>query len=439
MFESSIKVMSNLVDRLDTERVAVIGLGYVGLPLAVRLAESFAGVVGYDLAVDRIEQLNHGFDHTHEVDNARLVASGLTSSSDPADLADATFYIVAVPTPITDEKRPDLRPLELACKTVGPHLRPGDVVVFESTVYPGLTEEFCGPLLEEHSGLMAGRDFNLGYSPERINPGDKLNRLETIVKPVSADTPAALDRVAALYERLVDAGIYRCSSIKVAEMAKVMENTQRDLNIALMNELSVICQKIGISTNEVIDAASTKWNFMQFRPGLVGGHCIGVDPYYLAALSERVGHHPEVILAGRRLNDAMPERVAALMIQRLALRGGALRGARVGFFGVTFKENVPDLRNSKAIDLIGRLRAFGLHIMVNDAACEADQAAREGIDFTDTDQIRDLDMMVVAVGHDAYRDDPDFLTRLKPDGVLCDVGGMFRNRDLPETVDYWSL
>ncbi|MBW6507623.1 MAG: nucleotide sugar dehydrogenase [Rhodobacteraceae bacterium] len=425
--------------RIDSETVAVIGLGYVGLPLAVRLAEIYRNVLGFELSNHRVDQLRKGIDVTLEVDNDRLLASGLNVSADSADLADATFYVVAVPTPITEEKRPDLRPLESACKVIGPYLRAGNVVVFESTVYPGLTEEFCGPLLEQGSGLICGKDFNLGYSPERINPGDKTHQLETIVKPVSADSPEALARVAALYERVVTAGIYRCSSIKVAEAAKVMENTQRDLNIALMNELSQICEKIGISTNEVIDAASTKWNFMPFRPGLVGGHCIGVDPYYMAALSERVGHHPEVILAGRRLNDAMPERVAASLIKRLALRGGPLRGARVGFFGVTFKENIPDLRNSKSIELINELEKFGLHIWVGDAVCDPEDAARQGVSLTDPDKIRDLDMMVMAVAHDAYRQDPDFLARLKPDGVLCDIRGIFRGRDLPKTMDYWSL
>lgn len=425
--------------KISSESVAVIGLGYVGLPLAVRLAEIYEDVLGFDRSVDRVSQLNQGVDLTLEVDNARLKASGLIASAEPADLSKATIYIVAVPTPITEEKRPDLRPLESASKIIGPNLRPGDVVVFESTVYPGLTEEFCGPLLEEASGLVCGKDFNIGYSPERINPGDKTHRLETIVKLVSADSPEALHRIAELYERVVDAGIYRCSSIKVAEAAKVMENTQRDLNIALMNELSLICNKIGISTNEVIDAASTKWNFIPFRPGLVGGHCIGVDPYYIAALSERVGHHPEVILAGRRLNDAIPERVATSLITRLAQRGGPLRGARVGFFGVTFKENVPDLRNSKSIILVEELKKFGLNIMVSDAVCDPEQAEREGVRLTDPDEIHNLDMMVVAVSHDAYRDDPDFLNRLKPDGVLCDIRGMFRDRDLPRRIDYWSL
>lgn len=424
---------------LKGEKVAVIGLGYVGLPLAVRVAELYEDVIGYDLSENRVSEVNNGVDVTLEVEYVRLKACGLKATANPTDLALATFYIVAVPTPITDEKHPDLGPLETACYKIGPNLKSGDVVVFESTVYPGVTEDFCGPLLEKHSNLVRGKDFNIGYSPERINPGDKVHRLETIVKPVSADTPGTLERVASLYDRVVEAGVYKCSSIKVAETAKVMENTQRDLNIALMNELSQICDRLDISTNEVIDAASTKWNFMPFRPGLVGGHCIGVDPYYIAALSERIGHHPDVILAGRRLNDTMPSRVAASLIKRLALRGGALRGARVGFFGVTFKENVPDLRNSKSIDLIEELQKFGLQIMVNDAVCSAEQAARYGIIFTDETEIRDLDMMVVAVSHDEYCDNPVFLDRLKSDGILCDVRGIYRDVQLPETVDYWSL
>lgn len=430
---------STLSERSDGESVAIIGLGYVGLPLAVRLAERYRTVLGFDLSKDRVKQLNQGVDLTLEVDNDRLAASGLRASADPADLAGATFYIVAVPTPITDDKRPDLAPLDSACRIIGPNLRPGNVVVFESTVYPGLTEEFCAPLLEKMSGLVHRTDFNIGYSPERINPGDKVHRLETIIKPVSGDTPETLERVAALYERIVDAGVYRCSSIKVAEAAKVMENTQRDVNIALMNELSQVCDKIGISTQEVIDAASSKWNFMPFRPGLVGGHCIGVDPYYMAALSERVGHHPEVILAGRRLNDAMPERIASALIRRLACRGGALRGARVGFFGVTFKENVPDLRNSKAIELIHKLEEFGLHIMATDPHCDPSNALGDGIDLVDPETIRDLDMMIVAVAHDVYRTDPAMLGRLKPDGLLGDLRGIFRRSDLPETAHYYSL
>ena len=434
--------MSNTVvlsPKMTNEVVAIVGLGYVGLPLAVRIAELYENVIGFDLSEGRVAELNSGIDSTFEVENDRLKASNLIATSKAEDLAKATFYIVAVPTPITDDKHPDLRPLEKACELVGPNLTAGDIVVFESTVYPGVTEDYCGPLLEKYSGLKCGDDFSLGYSPERINPGDKVHRLETIVKPVSADSAEALDRAAALYDLVVDAGTHKCTSIKVAETAKVMENTQRDVNIALMNELSLICEKIGISTNEVIDAASTKWNFMPFRPGLVGGHCIGVDPYYIAALAEKAGHHPEVILAGRRLNDKMPEHVAASLIKQLALRGGALRGARVGFFGVTFKENVPDLRNSKSIDLITELETFGLHVMVNDAVATADQAARYGVTFTDDAEITDLDLMVVAVAHDEYRDNPALLARLKDDGILCDMRGIYREAALPETLGYWSL
>jgi UDP-N-acetyl-D-galactosamine dehydrogenase len=427
------------IGKLCHESVAVIGLGYVGLPLAVRLAEKFENVLGFDISETRIDRLKSGFDDTREVVRERLQESGLRVSSSTADLAEATFFIVAVPTPITNSKQPDLRPLEQACRTVGPYLKKRDIVVFESTVYPGVTENFCGPLLSEISGLRAGVDFNLGYSPERINPGDKVNTLETIVKNVSADTPEALDRVAAVYGAAVDAGVFRCSSIRVAEASKVMENTQRDVNIALMNELSLICQRIGVSSNEVIDAASTKWNFVPFRAGLVGGHCIGVDPYYLAALSEQVGHHPEIILAGRRLNDAMVSHVANALMRRLVMRGGPVRSARVGFFGITFKENVPDLRNSKAIELIAALASFGLHVMASDACSSVDEAAREGVTLVDASELVDLDLLVVAVPHREYLVEPEFVKRLRPDGVFGDIRGAFRQHAMPSGISYWSL
>jgi len=422
-----------------SEVIGVIGLGYVGLPLAVRMAEVFDKVIGFDISERRITRLNEGVDDTREVDPERLVQSGMFASCDPESLRDVTFFIVAVPTPITQEKRPDLSPLEFACNTIGPYLKKGDVVVFESTVYPGVTEDFCGDLLEKISGLKAGVDFNLGYSPERINPGDKVNSLETIVKNVSADTPEALERVAAVYDSVITAGVYRCSSIRVAEAAKVMENTQRDVNIALMNELSIICHKIGISANDVIDAASTKWNFIAFRPGLVGGHCIGVDPYYIAALAERAGYHPEVILAGRRLNDAMDHRVASALLQILVMRGGSVRKARVGFLGISFKENVPDLRNSKYVSLVHELREFGLNVMVSDCHCMASDAMAEGIELVDIDQLNDLDLLILGAGHDEYMADADLPNRLREDGILADIQGRMRTKSLPEKLTYWSL
>ncbi|MCO8146827.1 nucleotide sugar dehydrogenase [Rhodovulum tesquicola] len=425
--------------RIEADTIAVVGLGYVGLPLAVRLGEVFSRVVGFDLSGQRVARLNDGVDDTGEIGHERLAASNLVFSVDPAILASASIYIVAVPTPIRPDKRPDLTPLESACRTIAPHLGKGDLVIFESTVYPGVTEDICGPILEAGSDLRAGYDFNLGYSPERINPGDQVNRLETIVKVVSADTPAALDRVASLYGRVIDAGVFRCSSIRVAEAAKVMENTQRDVNIALMNELSVICQRIGISANEVIDAAATKWNFAPFRPGLVGGHCIGVDPYYIAALAEELGHHPEVILAGRRLNDSMVNQVATALIRRLVLRGGAVRAARVGLFGLSFKADVPDLRNSKAIELVTALGGFGLSVMVSDAVCAPDAVEASGLSLTDPNEMHDLDLLVVAADHKAYLEDPAFPGRVKPDGIFADIRGAFRGRTLPAGVDYWSL
>ncbi|MFQ6553810.1 nucleotide sugar dehydrogenase [Aestuariibius insulae] len=433
------------LDRTDTpvgsvqETIAVIGLGYVGLPLAVRLAEKFGRVIGFDINQGRIQGLRDGIDTTGEVEPSRLGDSRLAITHNVEEIADATCFIVTVPTPIDTQKRPDLGPLRSACQALGPLLKQGDLVVFESTVYPGVTEDICGPILSDFSGLTAGSDFSLGYSPERINPGDKANTVETIVKNVSADSDAALDRVAAIYEHVTDAGICRCSSIRVAEGAKVLENTQRDVNIALMNELALICQAVGIETSEVIEAASSKWNFVPFTPGLVGGHCIGVDPYYLAALSEQHGLHPEVILAGRRLNDGMVRHVASAAVKMLVQKGDALRTARIGLFGVTFKENVPDIRNSKAIELIGELETFGLSPMIHDAICPHDALFAEGITASPLSKMWDLDLAIVASPHDAYLSDGAFFERLNPGGILMDIRGAYRKRDRPAGLNYWAL
>ena len=421
------------------ERIAVIGLGYVGLPLAVSMAYRFAGVIGLDISADRIRQLASGFDATGELSPTRILGAGLTLTDDPLDIADATFFIVTVPTPITATKQPDLEPLRAACRAIAPSLKKGDAVVFESTVYPGVTEEVCGALLQDLSGLRSGIDFSLGYSPERINPGDKVNTVEKITKIVSGDTPASLARISSVYETIIEAGVYRCPSIKVAEGAKVLENTQRDVNIALMNELSLICDKIGIATSDVIAAAATKWNFVPFTPGLVGGHCIGVDPYYLAALAEQVGHHPEVILAGRRLNDNMVHHVTAAIIRQLIKSGCGLPQARIGIAGITFKENVPDIRNSKAIELIAALESYGLHPLVHDALCEPATAKSEGILLTGLADMGALDMLVLASPHAAYLDDPAFLDCLKPGGILIDVRGAYAKRPRPDHCVYWSL
>jgi len=431
---------SNKVNFTPTsEKIAVIGLGYVGFPLAIALAEKYETVAGFDISDHRVATLRKGVDFTDEINSERMAASGLFVTSKAEDIANATFYIVTVPTPVSESKRPDFGPLRSACAIIGKYLSKGDVVVFESTVYPGVTEDLCGPLLEESSGLKAGVDFNLGYSPERINPGDRDNPLEKIVKNVSGDTPETLERVAAIYEVIITAGIYKASSIKVAEASKVIENTQRDINIALMNELAMICNRIGISTTEVIEAASTKWNFIPFTPGLVGGHCIGVDPYYLAALSEELGHHPEVILSGRRVNDSMVTYIANVILKKLALRDSSIRKARIGVFGISFKENVPDIRNSKAIELINELKSFGLTIMVNDPHVSRADAMREGIELVDMSETQNLDLAVMIAPHKEYLDNPDFLNCLSSDGVLIDIKSVFKDRVLPEASDYWSL
>lgn len=421
------------------ENIAVIGLGYVGFPLSISLAKKFENVIGFDISAHRVESLQAGSDYTCEIGDEVIAASRLSISNGPEDLAAATFYIVTVPTPVSKNKRPDLSPLRSACQTVGQYLSKDDIVVFESTVYPGVTEDICGPLLEKASGMKAGVDFFLGYSPERINPGDRNNPLEKIVKNVSGDTPETLERVAAVYEAIITAGIFRASSIKVAEASKVIENTQRDINIALMNELALICDRIDISSMDVIEAASTKWNFIPFTPGLVGGHCIGVDPYYLASLSEEVGHHPNVILSGRRMNDSMTSFVASTILKKLALRGGSLRNARVGVFGIAFKENVPDIRNSKAIELIDELKSFGLTVLVNDPHVSEKDAMHAGIEIASQADMQNLDLAVVATAHREYLEDPNFLNFLLPDGMLIDIKSAFRTKARPEGTGYWSL
>jgi len=334
---------------------AVVGLGYVGLPVALALAGKFAPVVGFDVSAERIAALRAGRDATGEVSEAALRQTSLRLSDDPRALADASFFIVTVPTPIDAARRPDLWPLERACALIGPRLAPGSVVVFESTFYPGLTREVCGPLLAASSGLEPSRDFKLGYSPERINPGDPQHRLETVVKIVAGEDAATLQRVAAVYGRIVEAGLHRAASIEIAEAAKVIENTQRDVNIALINELALIFNRLGVDTEEVLKAAGSKWNFLPFRPGLVGGHCIGVDPYYLTHKAQEVGYHPEMILAGRRLNDNMALHVAGQITQLMAAKRIHVKGARVLMLGITFKENCPDIRNSKVVDVVREL------------------------------------------------------------------------------------
>ncbi|UZP66502.1 nucleotide sugar dehydrogenase [Desulfovibrio mangrovi] len=383
--------------------VAVIGLGYVGLPLAVSLSEHFR-TIGFDISEHRVQELTDGIDRTGEVENDRLKASSVEFTTDPARIGEAGIVIVAVPTPIDSHRNPDLTPVIKASETVGRNMSKGCMVVYESTVYPGLTEEECVPVLERLSGLKFGTDFTVGYSPERINPGDKVNTLETIVKVVAGSDDRTLDILAGLYGTVVKAGVHRASSIKVAEAAKVIENTQRDLNIALMNELSIIFDRMGIDTMEVLQAAGTKWNFLPFRPGLVGGHCIGVDPYYLTFKAEDLGYHPQVILAGRRINDSMSKFVAESCVKGLIRCNRLIQGARVGVLGFTFKENVPDLRNTKVIDMVHELREYGVEVLVHDPVADSEEARHEyGLELSHLQDFDRLDAVILAVAHDEYR------------------------------------
>jgi UDP-N-acetyl-D-glucosamine/UDP-N-acetyl-D-galactosamine dehydrogenase len=383
--------------------IAVIGLGYVGLPLAVCLAKRFA-VIGFDIATDKVARLVQGNDLTREVDAEAIRASGITFTSDPARLREAAFVIVAVPTPVDAAKRPDMSPLIGASTAVGCNLRPGAVVVFESTVYPGATEEVCIPLIARESGLMAGRDFTFGYSPERINPGDKEHTIERIRKVVSGSNAATLDLIAGVYGAVISAGVFRAASVKVAEAAKVIEKTQRDLNIALVNELALIFHRLGIDTLDVLEAAGTKWNFLPFRPGLVGGHCIGVDPYYLTHKATEVGYHPEVILAGRRINDGMGFWIAQECVRLLIAAGRPVKGARVLVLGLTFKEDVPDVRNTRVIDIIAELRRFGAEPVVCDPVADPAEAQHEyGITLHPLDPLPRAEAVIIAVAHRQIR------------------------------------
>lgn len=426
---------------LDDEKIVVLGLGYVGLPLAVALAAKFENVVGFDVSERRVNALLEGHDWTGEISDDALAASSLKISADAADLGDATFYIVTVPTPVDEDRRPDLTPVRLACRLIAPKLSKGAVVVFESTVYPGVTEDFCAPILEDGSGLLAGRDFFLGYSPERINPGDKKHRLETIIKVVSADTPESLERVKAVYGAIIEAGLHVAPSIKVAEAAKVIENTQRDINIALMNEIALIFDRMGIRTKHVLDAAGTKWNFLPFSPGLVGGHCIGVDPYYLTSAAEKLGYRPEVILAGRRINDSMGGIIASKAVKLLIQSGVSVAEARVGILGLTFKEDVPDLRNSKVPDIIRELGEYGIDPFVHDIHASADEAAHEyGIVLSDLSELERLDVLILAVNHREYVGAlPELFGRLKSSGVFIDVKSVADPAAVPQGMGYWSL
>jgi len=385
------------------ESIAVVGLGYVGLPLAVALSRHFS-VTGYDLKGERIRELSEGTDRTLEVSDQALQSSSVRFTHQAQALSECGVVIVAVPTPIDEYRIPDLGPLRAASETVGRHLRKGTVVVYESTVYPGATEEVCIPILEAASGLRFGEGFTVGYSPERINPGDKVHTLESIVKVVSGSDATTLELLAAVYGKVVPAGIHKASSIKVAEAAKVIENTQRDLNIALMNELSMIFHRVGIDTLEVLEAAGTKWNFLPFRPGLVGGHCIGVDPYYLTFKAEALGYHPEMILAGRRINDTMGKYIAERTVKLLIGADKQVKGARIAVLGLTFKEDVPDLRNTRVVDIIAELSDYEVEVMVHDPMADAGEARRYyGLSLSPLECLEGVDAVVMAVAHGAYR------------------------------------
>jgi len=422
--------------------ISVIGLGYVGLPVAVAFGKR-QRVVGFDIHPGRIAELETGIDNTHEVNSDDLQAADILFTADPSDLKQADFHIVAVPTPVTEARTPDLSPVLSASKTVGGQLKKGDIVVYESTVYPGATEEDCVPVLESESGLVCGEDFFVCYSPERINPGDREHTFTTITKIVSGQNDAILDIVARVYESVVTAGVHRASSIKVAEAAKVIENTQRDLNIALMNELALIFNRVGIDTLDVLEAAGTKWNFLPFRPGLVGGHCIGVDPYYLTHKATMLGYIPQVILSGRSINDGMGEFVAGQVIKALVRRGLNVRDCHITVLGLTFKENVPDLRNTRVIDIVDELRSYGVDVQVHDAhAAPAEAMAEYGIELAATADLAPAQAVILAVPHREYLEkDWEFVESLLEEktGVVFDVKSKLDRGKKPEGVELHRL
>jgi UDP-N-acetyl-D-galactosamine dehydrogenase len=422
-------------------KIAIVGLGYVGLPVALSMARRFPGTVGFDIDARRIDALSKGEDWTAEVAPFVLKESTLKYSADEEGLRDTDIFIVCVPTPIHEDRRPNLKPLESASKAVGRALKPGAIVCYESTVYPGLTEDYCGPILARVSGLTQGKDFKLGYSPERINPGDKEHTFEKIMKVVAGEDDATLRTLGDIYGAVVTAGVHLAPSIKVAEAAKVLENTQRDLNIALMNELAVICDLMKIRTKDVLAAAGTKWNFLNFTPGLVGGHCIGVDPYYLTSKAQEMGYQPEVILAGRRINDSMGPYIARRLLRMLGDRPCPLRDARVAILGLTFKEDVPDLRNSRVPDIARELSQYGIAPVICDPHADPKEARREyGLVLEDSESLHDLDALVLAVPHREYLSSQKRLfAMLKPDGVLIDVRSVLTPAQAPPGLQYWSL
>ena len=431
----------DLIDK--KEKLSLVGLGYVGMPIAVAFARKI-NVVGFDLNAAKIDLYKSGIDPTKEVGDEVISRTTVDFTADPARLREAKFHIVAVPTPVNEDHTPDLTPVEGASRILGQNLTPGSVIVFESTVYPGVTEDVCVPILEKESGLTCGVDFKIGYSPERINPGDKVHRLETITKIVSGMDAETLDIVAKVYELVVEAGVHRAESIKVAEAAKVIENSQRDINIAFMNELSIIFNKMGIDTKSVLEAAGTKWNFLKFYPGLVGGHCIGVDPYYLTYKAEDMGYHSQIILSGRRINDDMGKYVAENVVKNLIKADKAVKEAKVAILGFTFKENCPDTRNTKVIDIVKELREYGIEPVIADPAADADEAKRlYGIEFADISAVRGMDAVVLAVAHTEFSDfTMEEIDRFFGAGqkVLLDLKGLLNRKEYEAAgYSYWRL
>lgn len=431
----------------NEEAISLVGLGYVGMPIAVEFAKRGVKVIGYDLNAAKIETYKAGVDPTHEVGDEAIRETSVEFTSDEEDLRRAKFHIVAVPTPVNDDHTPDLSPVEGASKILGRNLTKGSIVVFESTVYPGVTEDVCVPVLERESGLKCGVDFKIGYSPERINPGDKVHRLNTITKIVSGMDEETLDNVAKVYEIVVDAGVHRAESIKVAEAAKVIENSQRDINIAFMNELSIIFNKMGIDTLSVLKAAGTKWNFLNFRPGLVGGHCIGIDPYYLTYKAEMMGYHSQIILSGRKINDDMGKYAAEQVVKKLIAADLPVRKAKVGILGLTFKENCPDTRNSKVVDIIKELNEYGIEPLVVDPVADADEARRlYGITLGSVSDVKDCDAVILAVAHEKFAnmtmEQIDSMFKEIDNGkkVIADIKGILNRRDYEMAgYSYWRL
>lgn len=436
----------NLYEKIKNkeEKISLVGLGYVGMPIAVAFAQKVE-VIGFDISQEKVNLYNQGIDPTKEVGDEVIKETTVDFTSDEKKLTEAKFHIIAVPTPVNSDHTPDLKPVESASRTVGRNLTKGSIVVFESTVYPGVTEDICIPILEKESGLKCGEDFKVGYSPERINPGDKIHRLETIVKVVSGMDEESLDVIAKVYELVVDAGVHRAASIKVAEAAKVIENSQRDINIAFMNELSIIFNKMEIDTKEVLEAASTKWNFLNFSPGLVGGHCIGVDPYYLTYKAEQMGYHSQIILSGRRINDDMGKYVVENLIKNLIKANVPVKEAKVAILGFTFKENCPDTRNTRVIDIVEELKEYGIAPVIADPEADVEEAMDEyGIEFTAMSDITEMDAVIVAVGHDQFlqlsQEKVTAMYKKDSSKVLVDIKGIFNRSEFEFAgYTYWRL